>query len=83
MKEIRSELGMSRAAFATHYGFDYSRLLNFEQGFRSTLQVEEIGVYLELIHLLGKDPRKFFPCPQLPEVKDLKRKKFRNRTPVL
>lgn len=61
MKELRLQTGLSRADFATKYGFNHNRLLNMEQGFRATLQLDEIGTYLEIIYSLEKDPRDFFP----------------------
>lgn len=66
MKGLRQLTGLSRADFATKYGFNHNRLLNMEQGFRATLQLDEIGTYLEIIYSLGKDPRDFFPVLNQP-----------------
>lgn len=66
MKALRQLTGLSRADFATKYGFNHNRLLNVEQGFRETLQLEEIGTYLEIIYALEKDPRDYFPVLHRP-----------------
>ena len=66
MKGLRQLTGLSRADFATKYGFNHNRLLNMEQGFRATLQLDEIGTYLEIIYSLGRDPRDFFPVLNQP-----------------
>ena len=71
MKQIRLETGLTRADFATRYGFNHNRLENIEQGDRETLQLGEIGTYLEIVHHLGRDPREFFPCPDLPKIRPL------------
>ena len=82
MKQIRIETGLTRADFATRYGFNHNRLENLEQGDRQTLQIGEIGTYLKIAHDLGRDPRDFFPCPDLPKIRPLTRrtKKDKNVT---